>query len=307
MAVIHNLTNLGSCGVNGFAGTNNDFCKFDVNRIKKVLRMPYNYKFPSDFEFTLDNLLTLQQEGKIVPLYTIVNASFTTEDNGIETFGGGKKQLIEKMPIQIEGKMINGIQGYQNTLTIEKAPAHSFLIVDVNNNIFGFKGKDGLFGGINSEFLQVMPYVGSGDASPGYMIQFQLDRNAFDTGLVVIQNSDYDFEIDDVRGVTNLEITIPVTPVVGGTSVSFKVVRKEDNAPQLGLSADELSISVGGVVVSTPTIVEGVGGNYSVTGLTAFTLGQVIAIQTKGAGTITANLDGVLLKSNNATTVVVSA
>lgn len=306
MAVIHTLTNLGSCGISNFAGTSNDFCPFDINRIKKILRLPYNFKFDVDFEFTLDNLLTLQQKGKIIPLYTIVDSSFTTDENAVETFGGGKKKLIEKMPIQIEGKMKNGTQGYKNTLTIEKAPLHSFLIVDVNNNIWGFKGKDGLFGGINSEFLQIMPYSGSGEASATYMLQFQLDRKQFDTGLVVIEEDDCDFDIDKVMGVTNLNISFNAVPVVGGTALSFRAVKVEDNVAQLGLGNTELALTVGGVVVSTPTIVEGTSGNYTITGLTAFTLGQVITLQTKGGGSIVANLDNVLLKSNLAETIVVT-
>jgi hypothetical protein len=306
MSLIHDLTNLGKCGQANFSGTSNDFCVLDVKRIKKVLRAPYGFKFASDFELTLPNLLTLEQEGKIIPLYTLVNTAFATAENGVETFGGGKKKSIEKMPIEITGKLINGIQGYQNTLSLEKAQLHSFFLIDTDNTIFGFKGKDGLFGGINSEYFEVMPYSGSGDESAGYMVGFQLDRTQFDNGLVGILNADYDFEIDDVKGVTNLIITA-VAPVVGAETLSITAKRKEDNVAQLGLDTTELKVTVAGAVVGGATLTEVGEGVYTVGGLTALTLGQIVTVQTKGGSTTVANLDGTLLKSNLLATVTVSA
>ena len=307
MAIIHDLLNLGHCGQSQMNGTSNDFCVLDISRIKKYFRMPYGYKFASDFVATQENFNLLIQQGVLTPIHKIVDATFTTDANGVQTFAGGNKKLIEKMPIQIDSKMINGVQGYQNTLTIERATAHSFLIVDVNNNIFGYKGKDGLLRGLNSEFFHVEGYVGAGGESASYMIQLQVDRAQFDTGLVALRNEDYDFDIDDIKGYGNLTITIPVAPVVGATSFSFKVVKKEDLTPQLGLSNTEIKVLVDGVAVVSPTIgtptAEGV---YTVSALTALTLGQTVQVETNDGTYSIIDLDGVLLKSNTADTIVVS-
>ena len=241
MNVIHDLVNIGHCAQNGISGTSNDFCPLDISRIKKLLRFPYGYKFADDFEPTEDNFNLLIQSGVITPLYTIDGANFTTEADGIQTIDGGKNKLIEKFPYKIEAKLYNGIQGFQNTLTIANANAHSFLIVDVKGTIFGTKGKDGKFRPINSEFLHVGAYVGAGAEAAYYMIDFQLDRNQFDTGLSGLRTDDYDFEIDDIKGFTNLEISISTAPVTGDTGFSFKVLRKEDRVAQIGLSNTELS------------------------------------------------------------------
>ena len=307
MAIIHDLINLGHCGQSAIEGTSNDFCVLDISRIKKYLRLPYGYKFASDFVPTQEAFNLLIQNGVMTPIYKIVDATFTTEANGIQTFGGGNKKLIEKMPLQIDGKMINGVQGYQNTLSVEKSPAHSFLIVDVNNNIFGYKGKDGQFRGINSEFFNVGAYMGAGSESASYMVQIQLDRAQFDTGLGALRNEDYDFDIDEIKGFTNLTITIPTAPTTGGTSFSFKVVRKEDLTPQLGFANTELAVYIDGVAEVSPTIgAPTAEGLYTVTGLTAFTLGQVIQVETNDGTYRIVDLDGTLMKSNVADTIVVA-
>ena len=307
MSTIHELINVGHCSQNGMAGTSNDFCALDIARLKKYLRFPYGYKFPDDFEPTAENFNLLTQNGTMTPLYTLVDSAFSTEANGIQTFGGGKKKLIEKMPYQIDAKMINGVQGYQNSVTITNAQAHSFLLVDENNTIFGTKGKDGVFRPISSEFLNVEAYMGAGSESANYMIQVQLDRRQFDEGLSGLRSEDYDFEIDDIKGFTNLDITIPTTPTTGSTTLAFKVVRKEDKVPQLGLTATDLKIYVNGVVVGSPTIGTPTSeGLYSVTGLTPFTLGQVVEVKTNDGTYNVVDLAGTLLKSNVAQTVVVT-
>ena len=307
MNVIHDLVNIGHCAQNGISGTSNDFCPLDISRIKKLLRFPYGYKFADDFEPTEDNFNLLIQSGVITPLYTIDGANFTTEADGIQTIDGGKNKLIEKFPYKIEAKLYNGIQGFQNTLTIANANAHSFLIVDVKGTIFGTKGKDGKFRPINSEFLHVGAYVGAGAEAAYYMIDFQLDRNQFDTGLSGLRTDDYDFEIDDIKGFTNLEISISTAPVTGDTGFSFKVLRKEDRVAQLGLSNIELKVYVDGVAVISPTISTATAqGVYTVSGLTAFTLGQVVQVKTNDGTYNVVDLAGVLMKSNEAQTVVVA-
>ena len=305
MAGVHDLVNVGACGQAGINGTSNDFCILDIKRIKKLLRATPNFKFPDAFDFTYANLLIEEQKGNIVPIYKIVDNTFTTAENGVQTFGGGDKSQIEKMPIEMQGKLLNGTQGYKNTITVESAKVHSFFLVDVDDTVFGFKGKDGLFGGINSDFFQVMPYVGAGDESAGYMIEWQLNRNQFDTGLVGLRRDEYDFEIDTIKGITNLEITIPVVPVVGGaTTVDFKVVRNEDKVAQLGLDNTELQVSIDGTPEGTPTITDNGDGTYT-TSVTALTVGQVITIRLWDGTYATVNLDDVLLKGNTASTIAV--
>jgi len=307
MAIIHDLINVGHCAQNGMQGTSNDFCILDVARLKKYLRFPYGYKFADNFEPTAENFNLLIQAGTMTPLYTLVDSAFTTEANGIQTFGGGKKKLIEKMPYQIDAKMINGVQGYQNTLTVANAPAHSFLLVDENDNIFGAKGKDGKFRPISSEFLNVEAYMGAGSESANYMVQIQLDRAQFDTGLSALRSEDYDFEIDDIKGFTNPEISIPIAPVTGATTVGFKVLRKEDRVQQLGLTDNEVKVYVDGVDGGASLLSLG-NGNYSATDLTALSLGDVVEIKTNDGtyDVVEVTATGTLLKSNTAQTIVVA-
>jgi hypothetical protein len=238
MATLVELLNVGKCANGAFLGTATDFCKLDIDRLAEIWRLPYNHKFPLNFEFTLANIQALQGEGKLVKIAKFKTANFTTEENSINTYAGGKKSLMDKMPIQIDATLENGIQGYQSILSVEKASAHSFLLVDDMGNIFMAKGKDGQARGLNSEFFQVMDYKGRGDQPASFMIQFQLNRSQFDNDLQGLRTEDYAFDVDDVYGITDLDLQIEA-PINTGTSFKFKVLRNTDrkNFNQEGLEA----------------------------------------------------------------------
>ena len=305
MSTIHDLINVGYCTQNGINGTSNDFCILDMDRVKKLLRYPYGYKFADNFEPTEANFKALIQEGTMTVIYDVVEGGLTTGENETQTFTGGDMKVSNKLPIMLEGKMLNGTQGYLNTISVSNANGHSFILVDVNDTLFGYKGKDGQFRPINSKFFSVEPYTKSGTDASQYGIKLQLDRNQFDTGLSGLVSESYDFDIDDVKGYQNLEITIPTAPSVGDTQLIFKVVRKEDREPQLGLTNTEVKIYVDGVAVATPSLGTATSeGVYTATGLTALTLGQKVEVKTND-GTYNIVDNGVaLVKSNTAQTVV---
>ena len=126
MAKLVDLLNVGRCSTSQILGTATDFCKLDIDRLKEIWRMPYNFKFNANFEFTLSNLQALQEEGKLIKVSTFKTSSDTTEENSVNTYAGGKKSLMDKMPKQIDATLENGIQGYQSILSLEKAGMHSF-------------------------------------------------------------------------------------------------------------------------------------------------------------------------------------
>ena len=252
MANLVDLLNVGRCSTSQILGTSTDFCKLDIDRLKEIWRMPYNFKFPVDFEFTLKSIQALQEEGKLVKIATFKTASDTTEENSVNTYAGGKKSLMDKMPKQIDATLENGIQGYQAILSLEKAGMHSFLLIDENNTIFMAKGKDGLARGLNSEFLQVMDYKMRGDQPAGFNIQFQLNRAQFDNDLQGLRSDDYAFDIDDVYGITDLDLIV-TAPSNTDTTMDFSVLRNTDRHSfnQEGLEAmTGWAVKVDGVVVA---------------------------------------------------------
>lgn len=253
MGKLVDLLNVGHCSTSGILGTATDFCKLDIDRLKEAWRLPYNFKFPADFEFTLANLQNLQKEGKLVKVATFKTATDSTEENSVNTYAGGKKSLMDKMPIQIDATLENGIQGYQAILSLEKAGMHSFLLVDENNTIFMAKGKDGLARGLNSEFLQVMPYKMRGDQPAGFNVQFQLNRAQFDTDLHGLRSEDYTFDIDDIYGITDLDLVI-TAPANAGTTMDFSVLRKTDRH---SFNQEGLEAMVGWKVKANGVVVPG--------------------------------------------------
>lgn len=308
MAVIESIVNLGYCSESNFQGTATNYCIFDIKRLKKAWRHPLNFKFPADFDFTLANLQELEQQGKLVPIYTLKDPQFTTPENGVQTFGGGDKKLIEKMPIEIEAMLTNGIQGYQALITIEKATYHSFTLIDVEDTIWVQEGSDGRIGGINSEFMQVLPYTGAGSESASYKINFQLDRLTFDTRLRAIKADSFDFATDDIKGVDDITLTL-TAPVNGAGTITFTAKRTKDghNVEQGGLENTDFLLTANGTAV--PGALAYVNGVYTFTRTSGtWSTGQTIALKTWDStlGVQIINVDGQMMKSNIATTVVVS-
>ena len=281
MANLVDLLNVGRCSTSQILGTATDFCKLDIDRLKEIWRMPYNFKFAVDFEFTLANLQALQEEGKLVKVSTFKTSSDSTEENSINTYAGGKKSLMDKMPKQIDATLENGIQGYQSILSLEKAGMHSFLLIDENNTIFMAKGKDGLARGLNSEFFQVMDYKMRGDQPAGFNIQFQLNRAQFDNDLQGLRSEDYAFDIDDAYGITDLGLIV-TAPANAGTTMDFSVLRNTDRHSfnQEGLEAmTGWIVKVDGVVaIGAVTAVTG-GYRYTITSPVAFNTGDVVTIE----------------------------
>ena len=308
MAVIESIVNLGYCSESNFQGTDTAYCIFDIKRLKKAWRHPLNFKFPADFGFTLANLQELEQQGKLVPIYTLKDAQFTTAENGVQTFGGGDKKLIEKMPIEIEAMLTNGIQGYQALISIEKATYHSFTLIDVEDTIWVVENSDGRIGAINSEFMQVLPYSGAGSESASYKMNFQLDRLAFDNRLRAIKADSFDFATDDIKGVDDITLTL-TAPSNGGSTVTFTAKRTKDghNVEQGGLVVgDFLLTSAGSTIAGTLAYANGV---YTFTRSSGtWATGNTITLKTWDS-TLSVqiiNVDGQMIKSNIATTVVVA-
>jgi len=281
MAKLVDLLNVGRCSTSQILGTSTDFCKLDIDRLKEIWRMPYNFKFPANFEFTLANLQALQEEGKLIKVSTFKTSSDSTEENSVNTYAGGKKSLMDKMPKQIDATLENGIQGYQAILSLEKAGMHSFLLVDENNTIFMAKGKDGLARGLNSEFFQVMDYKMRGDQPAGFNIQFQLNRAQFDNDLQGLRSDDYNFDIDDVVGITDLDLIV-TAPANASTTMNFSVLRNTDRHSfnQEGLEAmTGWVVKVDGVgATGAVTAVTG-GYRYTITSPAAFNTGDVVTIE----------------------------
>ena len=75
MAKLVDLLNVGHCSTAGILGTATDFCKLDIDRLKEIWRLPFNFKFDANFEFTLANLQVLQKEGKLVKVSTFKTSS----------------------------------------------------------------------------------------------------------------------------------------------------------------------------------------------------------------------------------------
>ena len=207
-------------------------------------------------------------------------ATDSTEDNAVNTYAGGKKSLMDKMPIQIDATLENGIQGYQSTLSVEKASAHGILLIDEDGTIFMAKGKDGFAKALNCEFFQVMPYKMRGDQPASFSIQFQLNRSQFDNDLQGLRADDYNFDVADVYGITDLDLTL-IAPSDTDTALEFSVLRHTDRHD---FNQEGLEAMTGWVVKADGVVVAGAvtatANGYTFTRTTgAFATGEVVSLE----------------------------
>ena len=143
------------------------------------------------------------------------------------------------------------------------------------------KGKDGIPRGLNSEFFQVMPYKMRGDQPAGFNIQFQLNRAQFDNDLQGLRSEDYDFDVEDIYGITDLDLIV-TAPSNTDATMDFSVLRNTDRHSfnQEGLEAmTGWVVKVDGVVATGAVTAVTGGYRYTITSPVAFNTGDVVTIE----------------------------
>lgn len=279
MAKLVDLLNAGICSVSNILGTNNDYCKVDMQRPSELWRFPFNYKFPADFEWTYENIKSIQEAGDLIWIGTIKNFTDETPDDSLLTDNKGNESVSLKAPVKWNLKLETGVQGFQAMNSLSKAQYHSFVVIDDANQAFMYKGSDNISAPLKCEFFNAQKYKPVGDEAAGFMVNMQLDRRQFDTGLHAISEEN-GFDPDLIVGIVDLTSTI-VAPADTNTSFDFSVIRRTDkhSFDQNGLEAmTGWVVKVNGVVVAGA--VTAITGGYRFTRTVGtFAVGEVISIE----------------------------
>ena len=120
-----------------------------------------------------------------------------------------------------------------------------------------------------------------GDQPAWFNIQFQLNRAQFDNDLQGLRSEDYAFDIDDVYGITDLDLIV-TAPANTGTAMAFSVLRNTDRHSfnQEGLEAmTGWIVKVDGVVATGAVTAVTGGYRYIITFPVAFATGDVVTIE----------------------------
>ena len=315
---IGQILNLLACGLSQILGTGLAFCKFNFKQPKTIALVKKGYKFAPGDDFTLAAIQVLQQQGKAIILQGVTDFVDGTPDNDRRTFAAtGKMTTTLKHPYMWTFTFDNGIQFYKALVALESNEQYDIILFDVAGNALLAKDSQGNGRGLDLGLLDTGKYVIGNENSQ--TITVQVDRYSFDSQVAWIEAKNLDFiPGQDLDGYNDVAIVI-VAPTNGATTINFSVHVGDgsiEGTPKLvpleGLVTADLLLqkTVAGVTTTvSKTLASGaLAGQYTLT-VAAVATGETYSLRTNDAvlspPTEIINLDGVLYKSNTATTVVV--
>jgi len=304
---IETILNKGQCSVSNMKGLREGYCPFDITRLAMLLRFDYGYTFSAGFQFTKENLVKLIQGGKMKVIRTLKNANWDTPENGAQTYDGGDMYQTDKFPMKYSAIINGGTQGHQGLVSVERARTHSFLLVDKEGQIW-LSEANGTVRAINSNYMDVSPYMPAGNEAGASKITSQLERGVFDNSLSVIKPEELGFDIFELHDFFDVVIDL-TAPSNSSNTLTFTAVRKTDkhDLGQGGLVTANVRLKVGNTTVAGTLSYS--SGVYTFTRTAGtFSTGDAVTLSTwdNTESSYIVDVDGTLLKSNIATTVAVA-
>lgn len=300
------ILNKVNCGASGLLGNGGKFCPIDIDTPKLIVLVEKGLKvLPSD-DFNLAYIQELQQKGRAHVFKGVVNFTDNTPENELGTYEAtGEKYLTMKAPYELTFIFDRGLYSYKALTRYESNGLYDLWIFDVKNDMFGSQDSSGNLRGLNAGLVTIGKYgIGKENSQ---MMTVQINRADFDNNVAWITNENLDFTAEqDLDGYNDVTITL-TAPANAATTLSFSVKATSNNksVPLEGLALADLLYQVDGVT-ATPTLLTSPSpGNYVLT-VPALSTGDVLTLTTfdSGLNAYIINLDGVLYKSNIATTTV---
>lgn len=307
MATFSQIINKVNCGAGELLGTGNKFCKFDLRTPSVILLLEKGYKIAPSDVLDLTYIQELQQKGKGIVLKGIVDFADNTPDNDYGTRAAtGKMYTTLKHPYQWMFTFDNGLYFHKALAALESNEQYDIVLFDEKGDALLAKDGQGNGVGLDLGILSTGKYVIGNENAQSIMVQ--VDRVSFDADAAWITQENLGFRANrDLDGYNDVTITI-AAPADTDTTINFTVMANSNNklVPLQGLILGDLLYQVDGATVVPTLLTAGVvEGNYTLT-VPALNTGEVLTLTTFDSllNAYIINLDGVLYKSNVATTVV---
>lgn len=308
MGTIAQILNKVNCGESGLMGNGGKFCPIDIDTPKLIVLTQKGLKVPPATEFNLQYVQELQQKGQAHVFKGVVNFTDNTPENELGTYDAtGEKYLKMKAPYEMSFTFDRGLYSYKSLTKYESNGLYDICIFDVKNDLFCAKDQLGNMRGLNAGLVTIGKYgIGKENSQ---MMTVQINRADFDNNVAWITNEELDFTAEqDLDDYNDVEIAL-TTPVAAATTVKFNVKAVSNNklVPLEGLVIADLLYQNDGVTVVPTLLTAGViPGEYTLT-VPAVALADVLTLRLfdSSLNASIINLDGVLYKSNIATSTVI--
>lgn len=309
MADFSTIINKVNCGAGELLGTGNKFCKFDLRTPSVIVLLQKGYKILPGDDFNLAYIQELQQKGQAIVLKGVVDFANNTPENDYGTRAAtGKMFTTLKHPYQWMFTFDNGLYFHKAISALESNELYDIILFDDKGDALLAQDGQGNGRGLDLGILSTGAYVIGNENAQTIMVQ--VDRVSFDRNAAWITNENLDFlASQDLDGYNDVTMEIPVAPINLATTFNFTVNATANNKLYAleGLVIADLLYTVDGVT-TVPTLLTPTtpAGTYTLT-VPALATGEVLALSLFDSplNSYIINLDGVLYKSNIATTVVV--
>lgn len=311
MALI-DIVNSVMCGAGDVLGTGTKNCKQDIKRVTTIALIERGYTFADGDIDTLAGVRLLQQKGKAIILNGVVEiADNTADDNIITRTGSGEKIVAGKNPYEYTVTFDNGLAYHKALTTLSSYRGYDIIFFDSKGDVFFTQTKAGLYKGFTLGMFENGKYMMSNGAdAASQSVSFQMiNRLEFDERVswIVSDNLDYNAQ-EDLDGYNDVNIVL-TAPADASTELVASIFTLADNHKVFisGLDASDFVLTANGVSVTINTVSEISGVGYSFDLASPFATGETVVLSTFDgvANSYIVNVDGVLYKSNIATTVVV--
>lgn len=245
------------CGVAELAGTGQQACKFDWDRIKTIEFSKPSFVYTLDLD--LDNIHDMQQNEDIfiiknaesfnlVPVEPTVS---TSEGSGVESVDG---ELPYKYDIMFRNK---GYKFWAALRTFNSnGGAYNVAFYDVNGNKIMTRSKGGLIKGFSTGMIFTGQYKGrEGNTPAEFKMTIQLSDDVSQMERqVVVSNETSGISVSDLDGYNDVVLT-PSALAVAATSLVVSAVLVDKSHFASGMVLADFEIKRDGVAVVASAVV----------------------------------------------------
>jgi len=301
MAILNNIINLVACGASGVLGTGFKGCRPYFQKTKDLWFVPRGFVFDGTKELDVTYAQQLQAEGNLIVVKGITTFTDNSSDDQIETLEDGTKRVTTLGLYEFLVQFVNGLYFHTALFSLSSFGNYDVLYVDTAGNLLGTQATNGSLKGFSVGMLQGQRLTWATDtAGQREGLAFQLtERTELDENYVFIQNKNISFDIRTLEGVNEATLSYVNAPAAADTTLTVKVVTRQDGKPVSGIPFGDFQVTVNGVIVNPTAAAEvGVTGVYALT-ITALVAADVVDVRLYDVAEdrIGITLDGCLYKS----------
>jgi len=229
---VEELINLGACGAGSALGSNlSGGCLQQIQAAASIWALSPSFTFDPARDLDLAYVQEIQEQGNLIVLRGINSFEENGNADAIETLEDDTQEVTNEGKYMFMATYKKGLYNNRVLHSLKGFGSWKIAIVDKAGAIFMTQNANGVAQGFNTGMIQPEKMVfASNTVSAKEALKFQfLDRFEVDENYVFIERGNLDFDPRLVDGVTQVKLTIPVTPADGNTTIRVKIVRDQDN------------------------------------------------------------------------------